>query len=93
LALAIHLDGLICAGEIRDWAEAARVGHITRARASQVANLLLLASDIQEEILGLPPTIKGRDAITERDLRPIAAEPDWSRQREMWTRLRDARAS
>jgi hypothetical protein len=93
LALAIHLDGLIRAGEVRDWAEAARVGHVTRARATQIANLLLLAPDIQEQILALTPTVKGRDAVTERDLRPISAEPDWARQREIWTCLRDARGS
>ena len=27
------------------------------------------------------------DAVTERDLRPIAAEPDWQTQRQMWAGL------
>ncbi|HUG67574.1 MAG TPA: hypothetical protein VMM76_07475 [Pirellulaceae bacterium] len=36
-------------------------------------NLLFLAPDIQEELLLLPTIERGRDAITERELRPIAA--------------------
>ena len=27
------------------------------------------------------------DPITERDLRPVAAEPDWQKQRQMWVQL------
>jgi hypothetical protein len=40
--------------------------------------------DIQENILSLPKTTKGRDPIRERDLRAITTEPHWSRQRKMW---------
>jgi len=32
-------------------------------------------------------TVKGRDPIRERHVRPIAAEPDWHRQRRMWKGL------
>ena len=31
-----------------------------------------------------PPTVKGRDPIRERHIRPIAAEPDRQRQRRLW---------
>lgn len=48
----------------------ARLGHVTRARVTQIMNLLNLAPDIQEEILFLPRTLKGRDPIRERHLRP-----------------------
>ena len=34
--------------------------------------------------LGNDPTERGRDPITERDLRPIAAVVDWGKQRRMW---------
>ena len=34
--------------------------HVTRARLTQIINLLNLAPDIQEEVLFLPPTEKGR---------------------------------
>ena len=50
-------------------------------------NLLNLAPDIQEEIMFLPRTVKGRDVIRERDLRQIAAIPHWHRQRKMWKKL------
>ncbi|MCA9307522.1 MAG: hypothetical protein KDA16_13400, partial [Phycisphaerales bacterium] len=61
-----------------------------RARATQIMNLRLLAPDIQEEILYLPLTMSGRDALTEKRVRPIAVTPDWRVQRAMWRELRDA---
>ena len=87
MALAIRFDGLICEGAVADYAEIARLGHVTRARLTQIVNLLNLAPDIQEAILLLPPVEKGRDPITERELRPIAAVPDWQKQRRMWRRI------
>jgi hypothetical protein len=87
MALAIKFDGLIAAGAIADQAELARIGHVTRARVTQIMNLIHLAPDLQEAVLDLPPVVEGRDPITERDLRPIAAEISWARQREMWGRL------
>jgi hypothetical protein len=88
MALAIRFDGLIRDGVVTDQAELARLGHVTRARLTQIMNLLNLAPDIQEEVLFLPPTEKGRDAITERDCRPIAAEWNWRKQRRMWRQRR-----
>ena len=87
MALAIRFDRLIKDGEIDDQADLARLGHVTRARVTQIMNLLQLAPDIQEAILHLPRTIKGRDPIRERHVAPIAAEPDWQRQRSRWERL------
>jgi hypothetical protein len=87
LALAIQMDHLVGAGEVSDYAELARLKNVSRARITQIANLTLLAPDIQEAILFLPRVPSGRDPITERQLRPIAAELDWARQREMWSRL------
>jgi len=89
MALAIHFDGLIRKGAVRDYADLARLGHVTRARATQVMNLLNLAPGIQEEILFLPRTPSGRDPVSERQMRHIAATPDWRRQRRMWPVLRD----
>lgn len=90
MALAIKIDDLIASGAIADQAEAARLGHVTRARMTQIMNLLLLAPDIQEAILNLPRVKRGRDPIVETHMRPIAAEVDWERQRAMW-QARDAR--
>jgi len=87
MALAVKLDGLIASGAMTDQAEIARAGCVTRARATQVMNLLRLAPDIQEQILHLPPVAHGRDPVTERDLRPIVAEVCWERQRAMWAQI------
>ncbi len=87
LSLAYRIDGMIRAGELRDLADAARACNLTRARMTQIGNLLLLAPEIQETILELPPVTKGRDPITERTLRPIVAEPHWQRQIEMWNKI------
>lgn len=51
-------------------------------------NLFLLAPDIQETILFLLRTQRGRDPIRERMIRPIAAVIDWRKQRKMWRELK-----
>ena len=84
LALAHHIQGMLDRGEVSSLAEVAELGHITRARATQIMNLLLLAPDIQEEILSLPPTTEGRDSITERGVREILAQSSFKKQRELW---------
>lgn len=89
IALAIRFNGLIRDGVVTDQAELARLGHVTRARLTQIMNLLHLAPDIQEAILFLPRVERGRDPIKERQIRPIAATPDWRKQRKMWKRLTD----
>ncbi len=47
-------------------------------------NLLHLAPDIQESLLFLPLVESGGAPIHEKLVRPIAAEIDWGKQREMW---------
>jgi hypothetical protein len=84
MALAIHFDHLITSGQIADQAELARLGHVSRARVTQIMNLLNLAPDIQEELLFLPRTVEGCDLTREHRLRPIAAVLDWRKQRRMW---------
>ncbi|MGB0716812.1 MAG: hypothetical protein ACPGXK_13095 [Phycisphaerae bacterium] len=88
MALAIRFDELIRNGEVADYAELARLGHVTRARVTQIMNLLNLAPDIQEEILFMPRTTKGRDKVGERDVRPICQILDWNNQRSCWQTLR-----
>lgn len=84
MALAIHFDKLIKDGVVTDQAELARYGQVSRPRMSQIMDLLMLAPDIQEALLFLPRTIKGRDPIRERHVRIIVAEPDWMKQRRLW---------
>lgn len=91
LALAIRFEKLVKRGDIQDYADLARLGYVTRARITQIMNLLNLAPDIQEDILFLPNTMKGRDPILEKDMRPVAAVPHWSRQRKMWAQMRKDR--
>lgn len=91
MALAIRFDGLLRSGMVTNQAELAALGHVSRARVTQIMNLLHLAPDIQEEILFLPRTTKGRDPIRERDIRPILAEIQWPWQRILWGQLKGAR--
>ena len=93
LALAIRFEKLVKRGDIQDYADLARLGYVTRARITQIMNLLNLAPDIQEAILFLPRTVKGRDRLREKEVRPIAAVPHWSRQRKMWAKLTAERMS
>ena len=87
LALAHKINGMIRSGELDDLAEAARRLSLTRARVTQITNLLLLAPAIQETVLDMGLVTNGRDTITERQLRPIAAEPDWNKQLQMWREI------
>jgi hypothetical protein len=87
MALAIRFDGLLQSREVADYADLARLGHVTRARVSQIMNLLNLAPDIQEQLLFLPAVTAGREPMKEWQVRPIAAVADWGRQREIWHQL------
>jgi hypothetical protein len=84
MALALRCDDLLRAGDIASYAELARLGHVTRARVCQIMNLIGLAPDIQEALLFLPRTERGRDRIILADLQPIAALMDWRKQRRRW---------
>ena len=87
MALAIQFDQMLRNGEFEDQSTIARLTRVTQPRMTQIMNLLHLAPDIQEAILFLPRTIKGDDPIHEKMLRPLTAEMNWRRQREMWERI------
>ena len=87
LAVAHKIDGMIRRGKLCGLADAARSLGLTRARVTQITNLLQLAPEIQEAILDLPLVTNGRDPISERQLRQIAAESDWSKQLSMWRQI------
>ncbi|MFH0899700.1 MAG: hypothetical protein V2A73_03630, partial [Pseudomonadota bacterium] len=86
LAQAHAIEARIHAGEFRDYADVARHHGLTRARLTQVMNLLLLAPDIQAEVLSLrfPP---GKQPICERHLRQVLRSPVWAEQRVMWNHV------
>ena len=85
VALAHKLDGLVRSGAVRDYAELARLGHISAARVSQIMILLQLAPAIQEHVLFL--SADEARLITEPTLRTIAREPLWDHQRACLERL------
>jgi hypothetical protein len=91
MALAIKCRAMVERGEVRDYADLARLGHVTRARMSQIMNLVNLAPDIQEEILFLPKTEQGRAPITETTVRQIACQILWKLQRAQWRQIRQDR--
>ena len=74
-------------GQVDSYTELASLGQVTRARISQILNLLHLAPDLQEALLFLPLTQRGRDPIILADLMPIAAAFDWRKQRRLWRQL------
>jgi len=83
MALALRLDEMLRAGTFTSYAEVARLGHVTRARVCQILNLVNLAPDIQEALLFLPRTTRGRDRLILADLQPLASTLDWRRQRRL----------
>ncbi|MCL4198928.1 MAG: hypothetical protein KJZ69_15680 [Phycisphaerales bacterium] len=88
MALAIRFERLVQTGEVSSYAELARLGHVTRARMTQIMAFLHLAPDIQDALLNLPPTECGRDPVTERDIRPILPRLEWNEQRIAWKKSR-----
>jgi hypothetical protein len=60
---------------------------VSRARVTQIQNLLLLAPDIQEALLFLPRTERGRDPFHLRQLQRLARIADWKEQRKLWQAL------
>ena len=89
MALAIRLEGLIRTGAIRDYAEVARRGRVTRARVTQIMKLMDLAPDVQETILLLPPSTP----LKEKNLRRITCTISWREQRQLFQELAISEAS
>lgn len=85
LALAIRLQELVDAGEATSYAALERVAGVSRSRVSQIMSLLNLAPDIQESILFWkhPPP-------REDEIRKIARQADWAKQRQLWFELAQA---
>jgi len=75
LCKAMEWQALLANGKIANQADIARREGITRARVTQVLDLLRLAPEIQEKILTLTDPLHRRP-VTERMLRPIGAIAD-----------------
>jgi DNA invertase Pin-like site-specific DNA recombinase/DNA-binding transcriptional regulator YdaS (Cro superfamily) len=84
MALAIRMEGLVRTGRVKDYAELARLGGVSRARVSQVLNLRNLAPPIQERLLFLEGAV---GAIQERALRRVAQSVNWEEQQRRFEEL------
>ena len=91
VALAWHIEEQVRLGRLASYAAAARLGHVSRARLSQILSLLNLAPDVQEQVLFLQRPIQGRQGPTLRQLLSVAAALDWHEQRRRWRKLRRAK--
>jgi hypothetical protein len=84
MALAVRLEGLVRAGRVKDYAELARLGGVSRARVTQLLNLRNLAPSIQERLLFLEGEA---GAIQERALRGVAQSVNWEEQQRRFQEL------
>ncbi len=87
MALAIHFEQVLRQHPNLNQSDLARLGRVSRARLTQIMNLLLLAPDIQEGLLFLPPSATARRQIRLQQLQPIAAVQQWKQQRKLWADL------
>ena len=74
MALAIKFEDMISRGDVKDYADLARLGLVTRARLTQIMGLLLLAPQIQEQLLFCSLD------VAEREIRKIVSSTHWCEQ-------------
>jgi hypothetical protein len=84
MALAIKFQEMVDCGEVRDYADLSRLGYVSRARITQIMNLLNLAPDLQEQLLSLPHDPAMPQPIGERRIRCVVSAVDWCVQRRLW---------
>lgn len=68
-----------------DRAAVARKLGLTRARVTQLLDLLLLAPDLQQAVLVLE-AVDGAEPMSERTLRAVAHAGSWMEQRDVYRR-------
>jgi len=84
LVLAYQIEQAVRERRARDYAEVARQIGMTRARVSQIMNLLRLPTALMETLL----TDSGRlPRLTERQLRPVVAVSEPHKQRALFNEL------
>jgi hypothetical protein len=87
MALALKFEQMIREAVVPDYAVLATLGRVTRARVTQIMNLLNLAPDIQEQILFLSWEAADRCGICEQTIRRMSSLLLWSDQRARWAAL------
>jgi hypothetical protein len=78
------IQDLLSNGIVRNRAELAELGHVSRVRVCQILMLTNLAPTIQERLLFLPKVVRGRDRMTEHRVRDIAKLVDWDVQMQLF---------
>lgn len=82
LILAYQIERFIKENKIKSLLELGRWTNMSQSRICQFMKLLLLATDIQSEII---QSNDGKIAsLTEKSVRKIPMQTDWDKQREMW---------
>jgi DNA invertase Pin-like site-specific DNA recombinase len=84
LALALKMEEMIQAGTVKKYSDLARLGQVSAARITQMMNLLLLAPDIQEQILSPDIPMIG---LRESAVRKLSSIVLWDDQRVRWQAL------
>ena len=82
LILAYDIQELFRSSKATSLTQVGKWLNMTHSRISQLMTLLLLAPDIQEEIVF--DTTGKVNGLTERHIRLIPVEADWQKQRELW---------
>jgi hypothetical protein len=81
VALTIHFDGLIRDGVVKNYADLARLGSVSRARITQIMNILALPPWKRDEILITWCAATRCGEATERNFRIVSGEEIWNLQR------------
>jgi len=82
LALAHYMHAQVQTGKATSCSALANRLGITRARATQITNLLLLSPRIQEDIAFL--SVESRRLVRESSMRRAVATPIWDQQKRFW---------
>jgi hypothetical protein len=85
MALAIWFDELIRMGEVESYAELAKIGGVSRARVTQIMDLLNLAPGIQKALLLPDSRVTG---LSERAHRSLTRRDVWVSQHADWASSR-----
>ena len=89
LELALMMEQMMQEGTVANYCELAHLGRVSRARITQIMNVLHLAPEIQEDLLlGSRPI----DWLRESALRKLSTIVLWSEQRDRRRKLVAAQA-
>ena len=80
MALAIKYEQLLDSREIGGQEALARLAGVDRSLISRILRLRLLSPSIQEQLLELPETPKGRQELGLKKLLPLTRIHDWREQ-------------